>query len=196
MVRYLKAIILFLVLPAFAVASVVACGEPNRPSENSSPSGGWVAGTTLVSELDDEQAANVCGEIDDQAEDQWTGQGRCVIDMIVSTDFQSDPAQYCSDNWNDCVNRQGDFAEVEEPNRLVDCSLDEINRSDCDATVDEIRACHDEVNGVRDSLAGAFECSAFEQEEPPSGLEDSVKLLTQEGPECASVPQACKQLGI
>lgn len=175
-------------------------GEPTDPGQNDSEDDDWEQNQDdvitdpadeLVSDLSDADAAALCSQIEADFEAAYTDEAGCSISMMFVAAFDPDPVGYCEDNWDDCINEEGDFAGGDEVDDDDSCNLEEIDRSSCDATVDEIVACHDEQIDGMETLDSDFQCSALES--PSQEIEDAVANVMMAGPACQALESGCEE---
>ncbi len=168
--------IFFALVAGLALAlGAAACGDDNG--------GGGGGASPEAQELDQAAIDDFCSGEESYAESTFTDDDAkrlgCIFEMAFSMD--PDPVQFCEDNFDDCV----DDAEVEEdPDAEYACVLDEIDRTNCTATVAEIRACERSFVDEFVSFARDFECSDLGEED-----ENGEDL----SPECQIVDDKCPQ---
>lgn len=166
---------------------VVACGETEEEVDNDDGDE-TVEGSLVVSELDDDQADEVCGE-----HPGFEPEGLCaaglIEDSLVPGVGPGDPPDYvesCENGWDDCVGDETHFYHLDYP----DCELEEIDRAECEVTVDEVRDCWAEAGDAFDQLTEQFECSDMDDVDMH---EERYTDAIMDGEACQAMEEDCEE---
>lgn len=145
----------------------LACGDDsNGRSGSTSPQ---------ASTIDDDAVASFCeGErtyIESAVDDDLAIRAHCVFEVLFdSFDEAADPVEYCTANFDDCIANTTieDIDEDDEGDAL--CLLEDVDRTNCSATVAEVRSCQRAIVDTEISFFADFTCpdlaTMFDDEDP------------------------------
>lgn len=114
-----------------------------------------------ISELDDEEAQQLCDEEIDytpyyMSEENWN-RINCLYQMSNQSEPEDEgPVEYCDENFDQCMEDGPEFDLTEQADG--DCKFTEMDRDDCQATIGEFEDCLDEQNESFEDSVQDLDC--------------------------------------
>lgn len=161
------------------VVMFVACGDAEFSSSLDSE--------LKVSDMSDEEAATFCEEgeaFEEDASDTMEELG-CIFAAAFGAAFSEEgqEVQACEQTYDACMS--GEMENMDEGAEYDDtCDIEEMDRSNCDATVGQIIACAEEELEKMEQVVSDFSCSDIADE-------DAAMEEEEMGPACQAVEDVC-----
>ncbi len=177
-----------LIFMGLVIGLVIACGDDeNGDDGGDQTSMEWsVDPEMLISDMSDDEVQDYCDDVEafleadgyNAAYDQW----ECNLAGSYAADFsQSDPVDACEIAYNSCMDDQ------EEPHQ-AECWITDIDRTQCEATAEQMQSCRAENSRDFQTDVEAFSCSEVEDDDEGSGAQEDL------GPACAAAFSDCTSL--
>lgn len=183
--KYLKSVVVL-----FGVVVLIAgCGDDEPVDNNGDDNENEIQESDLISELDEQQASQLCDEFVHWA--AHTNEAFCGLVVAWGSGEADDPVQYCEDNWDDCVDG-GEGWEVDDEMEEDDCPIDEM--AECDATVGTYRDCQAERQEGLEQVESVFTCSLLDEDEDDDDVQtygEAVDKADGDGEACTALSDEC-----
>ncbi len=193
--RFSTAIVLVL-FGLLASAGPLACGDdPDDNDDNQTNNAdNQQDDSPRISEMSDDDVEDLCDDVASKFDDvdlDVRHDAYCSLVGFTPDDDQiEDPQGECQNDYDDCMDE--DFNDGDEPEVWSSCLPGELTaeqRETCDATYNQVIACHEEINDAIATFADEFSCDELDDLNQMENevAEEAAEHLERQGPACAEV---------